>query len=208
LSSSYAGAYNGTGLGLATVTRLLEIVDGNISVKSTENIGSTFQVILPAPITPAKDKIDRAISRPYLQKISNFKPINFSSVGGVRVLVIEDDLISRQVCRHLFLEMGNVEVTVVETASLALKAFSGNYDLLVMDIGLPDMDGTCLAKKIRCWESDRGVDPCVIIALTAHVGLGLSEDDFSQFNGVMQKPLTKEKILSLQLRHQVTTAQY
>ena len=103
--------------------------------------------------------------------------------------------ISKQVSKTLF-ESFLAEVTWVGTANEALCCDLSQFDFILTDIGLPDMSGFELAKKIRQWEKDHRVsEPCFIVGLTAHINPSyLKKMENCGLSDLIQKPLTREHI--------------
>ena len=109
----------------------------------------------------------------------------------IKILLVEDLIVIQHAVRHIMQEAG-VEMTVAETGEQALELIKDNdYDLIFMDIGLPDMPGTEVTKQIRAQEKDGKHIP--IITLTAN----RNQDDFPGYidagmDEVIVKPLTPE----------------
>ncbi len=190
LSPAYDGKHNGTGLGLSTVSRLLIELDGHINVTSKINLGSVFTINIPIELNKNEHHNQH---QPESQAPN--KELDFSINPGLSVLVVEDDFISKQVSKALF-ESFLAEVTWVGTANEALCCDLSQFDFILTDIGLPDMSGFELAKKIRQWEKDHRVsEPCFIVGLTAHINPSyLKKMENCGLSDLIQKPLTREHI--------------
>ncbi len=107
-----------------------------------------------------------------------------------KVLIVEDNPICLKVAEMVNRLMGH-EITTASNAKEALdhcNKTNETYDLVFMDIGLPDMDGTQLTKKIR---QIKGFDQTVIIALSAHISREDENLNGFGFNSVHEKPLTR-----------------
>ena len=158
--SSTTRKYGGTGLGLAICQKLANLMDGDIGVESTVDEGSTFW--FTAHLKNSDQKIDSSEKK---------QPIDQDFTKRVRaeqltVLVAEDDQINQQVARRL-LEKEGFEVVIVENGLETLEEIKQNsYDLLLMDVNMPEMDGLEATAKIRELEQGSG-DHLPIIALTA-----------------------------------------
>ena len=158
--SSTTRKYGGTGLGLAICQKLANLMDGDIGGESTVDEGSTFW--FTAHLKNSDQKIDSSEKK---------QPIDQDFTKRVRaeqltVLVAEDDQINQQVARRL-LEKEGFEVVIVENGLETLEEIKQNsYDLLLMDVNMPEMDGLEATAKIRELEQGSG-DHLPIIALTA-----------------------------------------
>lgn len=90
-------------------------------------------------------------------------------IPGFKVLVAEDNAISTKVIRGMLAKLGS-QATAVQNGQQAVEAVkTGNYDLVLMDCEMPELDGFTAAEQIREWERKRGRQPIPIIALTAHI---------------------------------------
>ena len=191
LSASYEGGYSGVGLGLATVKTLLDAIGGQIQVESSLGKGSCFTISVDAPVASpfVQQKPDRHEDVYILRQLCRHQE------GFKRVLVVEDDLVSQKICKIL-LSGFQCQITVCDTGQSALDAFYHGFDLVFVDIGLPDMTGFDVAKAMRKIESKQFTKtPSVIFALTAHI-----DESYSAlciecgFDGLSLKPLTKDKL--------------
>lgn len=149
--------YEGSGLGLAICRQLIELMGGQIGVSSREGEGSTFWFEIPAAACAGPDLPDAN-----------------EHVGGevrsLRVLVAEDNLTAQRIVTALVQALGH-EVTVVDDGAPAVAAAaSGNFDVILMDVMMPGMDGAAATRKIRELGGRAGGVP--IIALTADVLFG------------------------------------
>ena len=157
LDSSTTRRFGGTGLGLAICRELAHLMDGEISVESDLGLGSKFTIRVPmewvgeeralAPVTAARAETPEI---------------------ALRVLAAEDNAVNQLVLKTLLHQMG-VDPVVVENGQLALDAWeTGEWDVILMDVQMPVMDGLTATAAIRNREADTGRDRTPIIALTAN----------------------------------------
>ena len=160
-TSGTARRFGGTGLGLTIVKQLVEMQDGEIFVRSRLNQGSSFHFRLP--FLKGKNKIHRT----EVNKNKDHKPIIHSQSGnGIRALVVEDNPINQMLVVKVLQKQG-FETDVAENGKIALdKYLTGHYDIILMDLQMPEMDGYEATQHIRNLESGKKDVP--IIAMTAH----------------------------------------
>lgn len=157
LDSSTTRRFGGTGLGLAICRELAQLMEGEISVTSELGLGSTFTLRIPLPWIGE----EKALA-PVTEATSEHPAI------ALRVLAAEDNAINQLVLKTLLHQMG-VDPTVVGNGQLAVEAWeAGDWDVVLMDIQMPVMDGLTAAAQIRERERLSGRKPIPIIALTAN----------------------------------------
>ncbi|EPR35676.1 transcriptional regulator, XRE family [Alkalidesulfovibrio alkalitolerans DSM 16529] len=164
----------GTGLGLSIVKRLLDLMSGSIEIESELGRGTTVRVSLPTAAAPARVARERprASSAP-MYAVAAEVPAVFAARGErnvlpLRILFVEDDALARVGLCRLLERRGHV-VRPASNGKEALKALCAeSFDVVLMDIELPDLDGVEIARRVRGGLTD-GSDPSVpIIALSAH----------------------------------------
>jgi signal transduction histidine kinase/CheY-like chemotaxis protein len=154
---STAREYGGTGLGLALCRQLVELMGGAITLQSEPGKGSTFSFSVPLPACAAGPaRGERAARRPAPSRRS------------LRVLLVEDSPQNRMLLQAYLKDTAH-EIEFAETGEAGVEECqSGEYDLVLMDVNLPGINGYEATRRIRHWESGHDRRPIPIIALTAH----------------------------------------
>ena len=155
--TSIARRFGGTGLGLSISKRLVELMGGEIGVTSTYGIGSTFWFELPFDRLPDEEKPK-----------SSATEVKGPRLEGLRLLVVDDSQINLYLAERVLKREG-AEVTLMKDGQQALDALRTHpqgYDLVLMDIQMPVMDGLAATRAIR---EELGLVTLPVIALTAGV---------------------------------------
>jgi len=184
VDSGLSRQFSGAGLGLHISLALARRFNGNITVKSQVSEGTLFTVRLPLTV------VEAPVSHPASPVASIGGP---ESARGVRILVAEDHPVNQKFMSLLLQRLGHT-ATLCENGEVALDAFhTGDYELVLMDIHMPVMDGLSATRAIRALPGPRSQVP--IIALTADV---LQEArDQAKAAGVdafITKPITQEDL--------------
>lgn len=185
-NSSTTRSFGGLGLGLAIVRHLVELHGGTVRAESPgEGQGATFSVQLPLMTTEREPKQDSP------------KYNDAPDLSGIRVLVVDDEPDMREFLAFVLEDYG-AQVEVVASAFEALEVLpQGKPDILLSDIGMPEMDGYTLIRKIRAMPPEQG-GLLPAIALTAYAG----EVDQTQalsagFQKHVAKPVEPDKLAAI-----------
>jgi len=192
--SSFTRKFGGLGLGLAIVRNIVEMHGGTVTAASPgEDQGATFTVSLPL----IQDKSQGLMNEP--NHLSFLIP-NSLSLAGVQILVVDDDTDSRDFVAFV-LEQDGAEVITASSALAVLQVLEQTKpDVLVSDIGMPDMDGYTLLRQLRTWSAEQG-GKIPAIALTAFA----SNQDRQQalaagFQMHLSKPINPEELVAVIVR--------
>lgn len=177
--------YSGIGLGLAITKKLVNCMDGEISFESERGIGTVFTVKLPV-------QIDRA----YYQLSEKKDPLQV--MKGLQILLVEDNELNMEITEYMLTEQGAVVTEAwngKEAADIYESCESGTFDVILMDIMMPVMNGLEAARCIRASEKE-DAQSIPIIAVSANA----FDDDIAQslaagMNMHLAKPLEFQKVI-------------
>jgi two-component system sensor histidine kinase/response regulator len=187
-------SHSGSGLGLAISRRLVQLMGGDIALRSQLGEGACFICRIPIELVDGFDEpSDDEVSAPQNTRFD------------ARVLLAEDHVVNRMVGRGM-LEAFGCKVMVVENGLQAVAALqNGPFDLVLMDCYMPELDGFDAAREIRRREAVVGASATPIVALTADVQKGIAERcREAGMNDYLAKPL-KQAILRDALSRWLTT---
>ncbi len=186
--STITRKYGGTGLGLPIANKLVELHGGTISIESQEGMGSAFRFSLEygkykPQLLPDAGKL-----------LENSQPKEEINLTGINILLAEDNVVNQGVCRKILTNKG-AKIDIVENGKEVIKMLgSKSYDIILMDIQMPEMNGYEAAQFIRSKMSPpKSAIP--IVALTAFAMEGENEKCFTAgMNDYISKPFKAREL--------------
>ncbi len=179
--------YNGSGLGLSIVKKIVDEMGGTIDLKSKEGVGTTFKITLTFPVDHSAHRTADGLYE---------VPVSVD-VTGKRALLVDDNALNREIAEMVLGDLG-LEITTANDGMDAVAAFAasepGHYDFIFMDVVMPRMNGLDATRAIRKLDRpDAATVP--ILAMTANA----FQDDIQQstaagMNAHLTKPLDVDKI--------------
>lgn len=193
--SSIARRFGGTGLGMPIVRRLVEMMKGTIAVQSAAGHGTKVEIVLPVARTNLDEIAVSALPRPEMHH----------ELNGLRVLAADDNRTNRMILGAMMGQLG-IAAVLVSNGTEALAAYEAEeFDLVILDISMPDVDGITVLRKIREREAqrvlaagDRGPATALpIVAFTANA-MSHQVEEYLQagFDDCLTKPLQLDRLQS------------
>ncbi|MBF0609967.1 MAG: response regulator [Magnetococcales bacterium] len=201
--ASIARNYGGTGLGLAICNRLVQLMGGRLKLNSQEGKGSTFFFTLPTatmeselPVQASLVKASAAL--PVEERRYTYRPLD---------ILLVDDSEDNILLIKAYLKSSPHYIDTARNGEEAVEKFRHHtFDLILMDLQMPGMDGLEACRVMRTLEKQRGSKPVQIVAVTAFVSNEYMEKSFhAGFDQCYTKPVKKDRIL--EIIHSVTPEQ-
>jgi len=190
VDSSTTRRFGGTGLGLAICRELAELMDGRIEAQSAVGEGSRFTLVLTLPRL-GDATADRPVETPVVV------PVDAERARAPKVLAAEDNSVNRLVLKTLLHQVGIEPLIVCDGHEVVAAWQTGAWDLVLMDIQMPGLDGIEATRAIRAAETRLGRPRTPIIALSANVMVHqIAEYAHAGMDGHVAKPIDVRKLLA------------
>jgi len=179
--------FGGTGLGLSISAKIVEKMGGKIELESKENIGSRFYFTLEFNKSEAKNKQEN-------KQENKQNTLNKKLLG--KILIAEDHPVNQALIKALLNTKGDMDKTIAKNGQLALDLYKKEkFDLILMDINMPIMDGIEARKQIVSYENRENLPHTPIIALTANAMEGDKKKYLAMgFDDYLAKPIQEKEL--------------
>jgi PAS domain S-box-containing protein len=194
VDGSTTRSYGGTGLGLAIASQLIEQMRGKVWIESTVGEGTTFHFT-------AWFGVDRVARIPEVAG----RAVSVSEVArpdsGLRILLVEDNVINTAVATGILKRRGHSVTHAINGCDAVAAAATGAFDIIFMDVQMPEIDGFEATRRIREMELGNGDQHTPIVAMTAHALTGDRERCLAAgMDDYISKPFEKSELLTLLAR--------
>ncbi|MBI1945601.1 MAG: response regulator [Deltaproteobacteria bacterium] len=177
VDSSTTRRYGGTGLGLSISRQLVELMGGTIDLESTPGGGSTFRFTVHAPATAHEG--------------GGAQPM--PDVRGLRVLIVEDNAVNRRVAELMLARLG-CDVRAVDGGNAAIDAVRAQpFDVVLLDIQMPDLDGLEVARRVR---AAHGARPRIVMMTASAQPNDAEAAATAGADGFLAKPVSLQQLAS------------
>ncbi len=191
VESSSTRRHGGAGLGLALAHRVIALMGGTMGFESVEHQGSRFWFSFPL--------VEGVLAKePPLVLVPTLVPVAAPSGEKRRVLVADDNLINQRLVRALLEKLGCEVVLANDGRQAVARHFAGTFELVLMDLHMPGLDGIEATRSIRKVERARSTKRTPIVALTASAVQAEHDACLAAgMDGVLEKPVSLEKLASV-----------
>jgi len=202
VDGSFVRRHKGTGLGLTITREIARAMGGDVACESEVGRGSVFTLKVPLhPMAAPAQAVGAAtFLAPNAPELKAAAVPHFSG----RILLVEDNPVNALVAEANLARLG-LDVTRAEDGAQALSMLQHldrPFDLVLMDLQMPELDGMEATRRLRCWENDQRLEPIPVVALTANA---LSTDRARCLSAGMDdhlpKPFRVEELLAVLQRH-------